>query len=166
MARPRISSADSRAPISKRSRPSNRIAVPVTRALGGSAPRMVRARVVLPQPDSPTRPMISPRRKARLTASSTCAVPPSVEYVTETSRTDSRSTSIGTSRELRVQSVPQPVAQQIETDDDQQDRDARRGRVPPGVRQILAAFGDHAAPLGCWRRRPEAQETERGRDQN
>ena len=64
-----------------RSAPLRRISPPTTRAAGGSRPTIDRQVVVLPQPDSPTRPKVSPSRRAKLTPSTalTTRVPPKVK---------------------------------------------------------------------------------------
>src|SRR5262249_49099761 len=131
------------------------------RALAGSMPRMALARVVLPQPDSPTRPMISPARSVRLTPSSTLAVPASVRKETRRLSTSSRlSPGVATSHPW-VEHVAQAIAQKIEAHHDEKDGKAGRQRGPPGLGQELARFGDHAAPFRRRRRGPEAQEAER-----
>src|ERR1700761_6363477 len=123
---------------------------PAIIAFAGSAPRIVRASVVLPQPDSPTRPMISPGWSERLTPSSTRATPASVVKDTDRSRTDNSSASIAP--HPRIEHVAQPVTEQVEAHPHQQDRDAWSRGIPPGLWQKAAAFGDHAAPFGRgWR---------------
>ncbi len=61
----RISAGD----LASRSSPSKRIAPLTIRAAGGSNRRMVRASVVLPEPDSPTTPSVSPARSVSETSS-------------------------------------------------------------------------------------------------
>src|SRR5262249_36389542 len=142
ISRPRIAPDDR-----KRSRPAKLSEPPSTLAFGGNAPRMVRDSVVLPQPDSPTSPMISPAASDRFTPSSPRALPASVTNDTARSRTDSNSADIAS--HPRIEHVTQAVTQQVEPHHHQQDRHAGCRRVPPGLRQEAAAFRDHAPPLGC-----------------
>src|SRR5262245_49239676 len=68
MRRPRIrrmARGDRRA----RSSPSNSMLPPTIRPAGGSKPTIERQVVVLPHPDSPTRPRVSPSSRAKLTPS-------------------------------------------------------------------------------------------------
>ena len=71
----------SRALFLVRSSPFKRIAPPTMRAAGGSRPTIDRQVVVLPQPDSPTRPSVSPSRRVKLTPSTalTMRLPPKVK---------------------------------------------------------------------------------------
>src|SRR5262245_2964336 len=107
---------------------------------------MARMIVVLPQPDSPTRPTISPGRIARLMRSSTGAVPFPVRKESENSPI-SRSAVIisGAAPRPGIEDVTQPVSDKVEAEHGQKDREAGRQRIPPCLRQMFAAFGDHAA---------------------
>src|SRR5262249_40024581 len=166
MRRPRTSSAMRRCGMASRSSPANRMLPASALAFPARMPRMVLASVVLPQPDSPTRPMISPARIVKLTPSSTLAVPTSVAKVTQRWST-SRSLSPGVATsDPWVEHVAQAIAQKIEAHHDQEDGKARRQRRPPGLGQELAGFGDHAAPLRRRRRGAEPEEAERARSKN
>src|SRR5689334_20931563 len=131
-----------------KSRPLKLIVPPSTRALGDRIPSTARASVVLPQPDSPTSPMIWPRPTLRLTASSTRAGPSSVPKLMLSSETSSNASTVMGAPEARVEHVTQAVAQKIETHHHGKDGEARGERVPPGLRQEFAGLGDHAAPFG------------------
>src|SRR5262249_54227274 len=166
MRRPRTSCAMRRCGMAKRSSPANQMLPVSALAFPARMPRMVLASVVLPQPDSPTRPMISPARIVRLTPSSTLAAPASVAKVTQRWST-SRSLSPGVATsDPWVKHVAQAIAQKIEAHHDQEDGKARRQRGPPGLGQELAGFGDHAAPLRRRRRGAEPKEAERARSEN
>src|SRR5436190_14548337 len=171
IARPRIRVPASAGDRASRSSPAKTIPPLSIAALAGRTPRIARASVVFPQPDSPTRPMISPRRSDRLTLSSTRATPLSAwnesdSAVTSSSGGAASPGTVGAPSDARVEHVAQSVAQQVEPHDDEQDRDARRGRVPPRLRQEFAAFRDHAAPFRRRRRGAETEKAERGRDQD
>src|SRR5262249_28867136 len=134
-------------------------------APGGRIPRIARASVVLPQPLSPTSPTTSPGPMSRLTPSSTSATPRSVTKSTRSPRTDSSGSLIARRMgppQPRVQDIAQPVAEQVEAHDGEEDREARRRRIPPRIGQELARLGDGASPFGCGRRRAQAEEAERG----
>src|ERR1051326_8464018 len=166
MRRPRTSLARSRGGIVSKSFPAKWMVPPAVRAFLAMVPRIAFASVVLPQPDSPTRPMISPGRMVRLTPSSTRAGPDSVANETKRFSTSRRLASAGGTADPRVEDVTQAVAQEIEPHHDEEDREAGRERVPPGLGQELARLGNHAAPFGRGRRRAEPQESERARGED
>src|ERR1051326_533683 len=166
MRRPSTSWARSRGGIASKSSPAKRIVPPAVRAFFAIVPRIAFASVVLPHPDSPTSPMISPGRMVRLTPSSTRAGPDSVANETKRFSTSRRLTSAGGTADPRVEHVTQAVAQEIESHHDEEDRKPGRERVPPGLGQELARLGNHAAPLRRGRRRAEPQESERARGED
>src|SRR6185369_15333524 len=106
---------------------------------------------LLPEPDSPTMPSTSPSSNVRVTPSTACMTLPWVGKSTWRSSI-SRSGMVGAlercdwlklrcSRlafELGVQRIAQPVAQQIEGQHGDQDRQAREGHDPPGAQHELA----------------------------
>src|SRR5262249_24236507 len=101
-------------------------------------PRMALASVLLPQPDSPTKPMISPGRMLKLAPSSTLAAPWSVANETRRFSTSRRlSPSAGTANPW-IEDIAQPVAQEVEAHHDDKDGKPRRQGVPPGLGQELA----------------------------
>src|SRR5437879_2866056 len=166
MRRPRMSAARPRSGIASSSCPVKRMVPPAVRAFLAIVPRIAFASVVLPQPDSPTSPMISPGRIVRLTPSSTRAGPDSVAKETKRFSTSRRLASAGGTANPRVKHVTQTVAQEIEPHHDEEDRKAGRERVPPGLGEELARLGNHAAPLGRRRRRAQPQEAERARGED
>src|ERR1043166_4871352 len=123
-------------------------------------PRMARARVVFPQPDSPTSPMISPRRIVRLTPSSTFATPPSVLKETRRFSTSRRLSPGASTSDPRIENIPQAVAQQVEAHHDKEDREPGRQCIPPGLREELTGLGNHPPPFGGGRRGAETEEAE------
>src|SRR5215471_2968120 len=161
MREPRTSSSMRLGGMASRFSPPKRMLPISWRAFPARMPRMVLASVVLPQPDSPTRPMISPVRIVRLTPSSTLAAPASVTKETRRVSTSRRlSPGVATS-DPWIEDIAQAVAQKIEAHHDQENGKARRQRGPPGLGQELARFGDHAAPLRRRRRGAETEETKR-----
>src|SRR6185503_12580058 len=105
------------------------------RALRARMPRMALASVVLRQPDSPTRPTISPGPRVRLTPSSTLAVPASVAKETRRFSTSRRLSPGGGTSDPRVEDVAQAVAQEIEAHHDEEDGKPGCQRRPPGFGQ-------------------------------
>src|SRR6478672_7583524 len=164
--RPRTSSSIRRRGKASRSSPPKRMLPASWRALRARMPRMALASVVLPQPDSPTRPMISPGRIAKLTPSSTRASPASVANETRR-RSTSRSLSPGdATTDPWIEDIAQAVAQQVEAHHDEEDgKPGRQGR-PPGLGQELARLRDHAPPFRSRRRRAEAEEAQRAGGQD
>ena len=72
-----------------RSWPSSRTSPEVTRASGGSTPRMARRVMLLPEPDSPTSPSASPRSTSNDTPSTARTTPLPLAICTCRSRTSS-----------------------------------------------------------------------------
>src|SRR5262245_16348728 len=68
--------------------------------------------------------------------------------------------------QARVEGVAQAVAEEVGGDDDDHDRQAGEGGDPGRVEQVLAAVGDHEAPLGGGRLGAQAEEAERGGGQD
>src|SRR5690348_10874219 len=161
MRRPRVSFARLRGGILSRSSPAKRIVPPAVRAFLAMVPRIAFARVVLPQPDSPTSPMISPGLIARLTPSSTWASPASVANDTRRRSTSRRLSPGDATTDPWIEDIAQAVTQEIEAHHDEEDGEARRQRGPPRFRQELARLRDHAPPFGGRRRRTETEEAER-----
>src|SRR5690349_14307244 len=153
IARPRMRrSARALLPVS--SSPSKAMLPPAMRAFGGSSPMMERQVVVLPQPDSPISPSVSPAFSVKLMPSTafTTRVPPNdVKCVrrSEISRSGvavmaGPVPAIGSGSVppmtqetalqiplLRIQPDAQPVAEQLRRQHDQQDAEPREYRQPP-----------------------------------
>src|SRR5438105_1926328 len=164
MRRPRTFSSRVARGIAMRSSPAKRIVPPAKRAFLATVPRIELASVVLPQPDSPTSPMISPGFISKLTPSSTRASPAAVANERKRLSTSS-SLSPGTS-DPRIEHVAQAVAEEVEPHHDEEDGEPGRKRVPPRLRKEFARLRDHASPFRRRRRRAEPQEPERARSQN
>ena len=62
-----------------------------------------------------------------------------------------------------IERIAQAVAQQIERQHGDQDREAREGHDPPGAQHELARVGEHRAPFRRRRLRAEPEEAERRR---
>ena len=65
-------------------------------------------------------------------------------------------------RPLRVEDVAQAVAEQVEAERDDEDREPRHRRHPPLVDEEAPAAGDHRAPFRRGRLGAEAEEAEAG----
>ena len=125
---------------------------PATLALGGSRPISARLSVVLPQPDSPTRPMRSPRASVEADAlhgvqlAAAAEVEPDVQVLRPSSTgarahassraADERAQAEAPHREVadaqaRVERVLDRGAEHRQADDDDRDRDAGRHDRPP-----------------------------------
>src|SRR5690606_20390070 len=141
--------------------PSKRMDPPSFRAFGGRMPSTERASVVFPQPDSPTRPMMAPRRMLKLTPSRTRTIPASVPKLILRSRTSSSRSVLMAAPDAWIEDVAQPVPEEIEPHDDYEDGKARRQGIPPCIGQELTRLGDHATPFRRGRRRAETEEPQR-----
>src|SRR6266508_4114593 len=167
----RIASSES----SSRLRPSNRIS-PVGISAGGmSSRRMIESDVtLLPQPDAPTMPRVSPGGIEKLTPSTARTTPSMTWKYVRRSRTSSSgrlyddgagsSAAVGTivNRLLprsRVERVAKTVAQEVDGADGQGDGHARE-ECPPPVAEDLGVLGvrEGVAPADVGRLEPEVQE--------
>src|SRR5215468_8191801 len=161
MLRPRISLSACQRGIVSRSSPAKRIDPASRRALLAKMPRIALASVVLPQPDSPTSPKISPGRIVKLTPSSTLATPCSVANETCRFSTSRRLWLENCTANPWIKDIAQPVAEKVEAHHYEKDGKPGSQRVPPGLRQEFARFGDHAPPFRRRRRRAQAEKAER-----
>src|SRR3954447_12005178 len=125
----------------------------------------VRHVTLLPEPLSPTSPTNSPRRSVNETSSTARTTPPSVRMNVckpSTRRISSAATSDTASASLIcTQQVGQAVADEAEPDTDDDDRDPRQRREPPGAEDVVLPVGDHRPPLRRRRLRAEPEEPER-----
>src|SRR6516165_11532043 len=161
MLRPRTSLSTRRCAIASRSLPAKRIDPLWWRALSARMPRMALASVLLPQPDSPTSPMISPGRMLKLTPSSTLAAPCSVANETRRFSTSRRLSPGACTANPWIEDIAQPIAQEVEAHHYEKDGKSRCQRIPPGLGQEFARFGDHAPPFRRRRWCAETEEAER-----
>src|SRR3954462_4085004 len=130
---------------------------------GSSSRRMIDlAQTLLPEPDSPTMPSVSPARRSKLTPSTARTGPASLRNQVRRSRTCSSTSAVSC---MGVQPVAQAVADEVEAHDHGEDRQAGEGRHPPLLHE-LPALADHGAPFGGRRDGAEAEEGEAGEDQD
>src|SRR6185436_9687033 len=129
MRAPRICRISS-SPSLRRSVPSKTIRPPTVRPGGSTRPRMEKPVTVLPQPDSPTSPRISPGLTEKLTPSTALTTPARVKkWVFRSSTTRVLSVKAG------IQHVAQPVADQVDAHDGGEQRKAGIEADPVLARQ-------------------------------
>src|ERR1700733_7563436 len=130
--------------IFSRSLPLN-IAVPLTMRPGGCGirPRIDSVLTLLPDPDSPTIPSVSPGKTSYVMSSTAWTTPSSV--LNSTARFLIERTGSGTNSPLRrIERVAQPVADEVHAENDQHDRQAGEDRQPPLLRVRLPALHEVA----------------------
>src|SRR3984893_7629206 len=66
--------------------------------------------------------------------------------------------------QARVERVAEPVAEEIDAEDGDENGQAREGREPPRRGEVHATVGEHAAPGRGGRLDAQAQEGQRGLD--
>src|SRR5215831_9988597 len=99
------------------------------RPLAAGTSRMIESAVMLlPHPDSPTSASVSCRPTAKLTSRIAACQRPSIRNSVVSRSTTSAGALFMT--ELRVRRVAQTVAQHVEAEHDQQDRETRHDREP------------------------------------
>src|SRR3990170_7399425 len=112
--------------------PSNRILPPTMRPFDGSRRVIANAVVVFPQPDSPTRPIVSPLFRVNVTSSTAWTVP--FRILKYTFRFSTFSNASPTSSPLpqpRVHNLVERAADEEEREADQGDREPGREEPPP-----------------------------------
>src|SRR5271155_3947673 len=148
--------ASSERPTSSRS--SKRIE-PETRAPSGVRAIRASAVIVLPEPDSPTTPRLSPSASENDVRSTTRCEPRGVGRSTASSAT---SRSILSPRlQFRIERVAQAVAEKIEAEHAERDGYARVERESRRVVENVLGVGEHLAPGRLRRLGAEAQVGER-----
>src|SRR5262245_25848575 len=146
--------------LSSRSSPSRRTRPAVMRPGAGTS-RMIDSDVtLLPQPDSPTRPSISPRSIEKLMPSTARTAPALVSNCVRRPSTASNATALDL--EPRIERVAQPVTEQVDGEHGQHDREAGKRRQPPRRRHVVAAVGQHPSPRRRGRLDAEPEKRERG----
>src|SRR5262245_26028182 len=150
-----------------RSRPCQRIWPATMRPGGiGTSFKIDMAVTVLPQPDSPTTPTVSPRAIVRSTPSTACTMPSSVLKCVLRPRI-SRSASLTpdfTSRPLpshhlaRVERIAQSVTDEIDRQHREKDRGAGKHRSMRSDVEIVLGVVEDTAPGGNIGRETQAQE--------
>src|SRR6202795_130113 len=89
----------------------------------------------LPEPDSPTTPSVSPLATDMLTCCTALTMPRRVANSTVRSLTSSSGWAVMFSRPtLRIDDVAQPVAEQVEAEHRDHQRETRKQRDPPFAR--------------------------------
>src|SRR3954453_4963298 len=114
----------------------------------------------LPEPDSPTMPRVSPFATEMSTCCTAFTMPRRVTNSTVRSRTSGSGCEVIALRPpLRVDDVAQAVAEQVEAEHRDHQRQPRKQRDPPLARHHEAgAFRDHYAPFRGRRPLPETDE--------
>src|SRR6185503_14087718 len=145
--------------MARRSRPSKVSRSAVTRPGKGTRPIIASMEMLLPEPDSPTTPRISPASRSRLTSSTARSTPPMVGKRTQRLRIST--SAMDSPLQLGIERVAQPVAEQVEGEHRDQDDEAGEGDHPPGAQHEFARIGEHGPPFRRGRLGAEAEETER-----
>src|ERR1700733_11395092 len=160
----RISALDSRT----RSRPSSSTCPATIRPPGGSSRISEVPSMVLPEPDSPTSPSVSPSSMVKLTPSTACTVTSRSRISALRPETSSRLTAARPSTpQPYVKQVAQRVTQEVEGDDDDDDQHADGVNLPPVPGEDVAgAVRQHPAPRRGRRRQPEPEVAEHGQHQD
>src|SRR6185437_6556160 len=137
--------------------------LPPTMRAGSSSSRMIDfAQTLLPEPDSPTMPNVSPARWSKLTPSTARTGPASVRNQVRRSRTRSSTSAVSG---MRIEPVAQAVADEVEAHHHRQDGEPGKRRHPPLLHQ-LPPLTDHRPPLGGRRHGAKAKEGQAGEHEN
>src|SRR6185503_20773698 len=155
-----VSALRSAADSDSSSRPANTMRRARTRPGKSTSPISASAVTLLPEPDSPTQPTISPASIVRSTSST--AVNGATTLPNSTVRPSISSKAMRLSLELRVEGVAQAVAHQVELQHGDQDRQAGEGDDPRCPLDELERVGQHRSPLRRRRLRAQAEESECG----
>src|SRR5262249_34458604 len=149
----------------RRSLPLN-IAVPLAIRPGGCgiSPRIDIVDTRLPEPDAPTIPRISPGKTSYESPSTAWTMPSSVRNSTTRSRIERIGSGTNPAL-LRVEGVTQAVADEVDAQHNQNDRDTGEYRQPPLLRVVLTVRGE-TTERRRGRLDTEAEERERGLDQD
>src|SRR5262245_54868362 len=124
-------------------------------------PSSASAVTLLPEPDSPTMPSVSPGLIANETPLTACTVPRDVQN--STNRSATWSSGSDTSAELGVEGLAQPVADQVEAEDEEHDGPSREEGEVRGRGEEAVDAREHRPPLRDVRiRRGEPEEAESG----
>src|SRR5581483_9171170 len=147
-------------PSGTRSRPCHRIC-PATMRAGGIATslRTESAVTVLPQPDSPTTPSVSPAAIARSTPSTARTMPSSVEKCTLRPRISSSGAK--SHHPARVERIAQPVADEVDRQHGEKDRAAGKQRPVRGDGEVVLGVVKNTAPGRDVGRKAEAEKRQR-----
>src|SRR5271165_3554816 len=164
ISRPRIRRIASSGSLSIR-RPASVIRPAAMRSGGSSRPMIAAPVSDLPAPDSPTMPNTSPGAIAKLISSIAVSIPRRVG--SSTRKFSTRKSASGMSAQFRIERVAQPVAQEIDRQDQNRQHDSRENRDPPVAReQIVVAIADQSAERRLGRRQPDPEKRQCGLGQN
>src|SRR5205823_878081 len=104
---------------------------------------------LLPEPDSPTIPSVSPGKTSEVTPSTAWTIPSSVLNSTVRSRIER--TGSGTNSLSRIERVSQAVPNEVDAEHDEDDRQPGEGDEPPVVRGDVLPVGDQLSERrGRW----------------
>src|SRR4051812_23119905 len=164
------------------STPSNRTLPPTPPPPVGSSRITESAVIVLPHPDSPTSPSVSPARTLSSTPSTACTVErlsrmsvrsplissnggPSPPTADASRGRHSVASPMAPSPPLQpdLEGVAERVAHEVESDGHQDDRDPWWVEQPPvAAVDVVGGRREHPAPVGVWRLDPEAEVAQEG----
>src|ERR671934_2669489 len=133
-----------------------KIASPRTIRPGGCgiSPRIDIVLTLLPEPDSPTMPSVSPGYRSYDTPSTACTIPSSV--LNSTTRSRIERTGSGTDAALcGIEGVAETVADEVDAEDDDDDHQAGEGDEPPFVEARFLPLVQQGPQSG--RGRPDAE---------
>src|SRR5579871_6450644 len=135
--------------IVSRSSPSNSRAPAVTAKPAGSNCAMARPTMVLPAPDSPTKPRILPGASLKERSRIAGTVVPPMRALMVRLRASSANTVLmpGFSKPY-IERPAQAIAEQIESGDGEEDGDDRQQQIPRRLIDVLPRVGDHRAQSG------------------
>src|ERR1700674_4337568 len=137
-------------------------ALPVARPLAANSPMIVRNTWLLPAPDSPTTPTVSPSPKANDTSLTALTSPSGVSKRVLRWLT-SRS---ATSTVLRVEGVAQPVADEVEAEQGGREEDGREDQHPRRGFHLRRPFADEHAPARIGLLHAKTEERQEALDQD
>src|SRR5262245_22007047 len=139
-----------------RSRPLNRILPPAIRPGGSTRPRTEKPVTDLPEPDSPTRPRMRPLSTVNETPSTALSVPARVSN--QVRRSSTARVVLTLLLQAGIEDLAQLVADQVDADDRDQQRDAGEEADPVLAREHeLVAVGDQQAEGRLGDGEPDAE---------
>src|SRR6187455_1045425 len=128
--------------ICSRSRPSNIASPEVTRPVRARSPSNASDVTLLPHPDSPTMPSVSPLLTSNEMPLTAYTVPRSVPNSTRRSDTESSAPSV-IPAQLRIESFAECVSNEVEAEHDEHDCEAREEREQRRGPDIPVSRGQH-----------------------
>src|SRR5512132_3570383 len=144
-----------------RSRPWKTALPDSIRPFRDNRPRIDSDVTLLPQPDSPTMPSVSPGAMSKLMPLTAYTVPRRVQKRTCMSSTESRGCLLATRPQLPIERLAQPIPDQVEAEHGEDDRKTGDDREERRDRQVLVHVRQHRPPLRRRRvLRTEAEEAE------